>query len=81
MLGPTNRSDKWEDVIFQFGNRAFLCGEASRIIGYGSTQGEAEQIVRRFTETYSTIPCHIGGSFQLIRQDRNETKCSYVTTQ
>ncbi len=38
-------TDIWEDVIFQFGERRFLCGEKSRIIGYGETAEDADAAI------------------------------------
>ncbi|MFZ4778942.1 MAG: hypothetical protein ACOYM3_26550, partial [Terrimicrobiaceae bacterium] len=68
-------TDVWEDVIFQFGERRFLCGEKSRIIGYGETAEDAEMIVNDFTAAYGATPPKTGGRFQLIRKDRFDFKC------
>lgn len=78
LQGPTGRTDRWEDVIFQFGERAFLCGDQTRIVGYAVTQAETDRIVKQFTETYGLVPDHPGGSFQLIRHERFEIKCENV---
>ncbi len=72
-------TDVWEDVIFQFGERRFLCGEKFRIIGYAETAEDAERIVNEFTAAYGTTPKKTGGRFQLIRKDRFEFKCEDVT--
>jgi len=72
-------TDVWEDVIFQFGERRFLCGEKFRIIGYGETAEDAEKIVNDFTAAYGTTPPKTGGRFQLIRKDRFDFKCEDVT--
>ena len=72
-------TDVWEDVIFQFGERRFLCGEKSRIIGYGETSEDAEKIVNDFTVAYGNTPPKTGGRFQLIRKDRFDFKCEDVT--
>ena len=72
-------TDVWEDVIFQFGERRFLCGEKFRIIGYGETAEDAEKIVNDFTAAYGTTPPQTGGRFQLIRKDRNDFRCENVT--
>jgi len=72
-------TDVWEDVIFQFGERRFLCGEKFRIIGYGETAEDAEKIVNDFTAAYGTTPPKTGGRFQLIRKDRYDFKCEDVT--
>ena len=71
-------TDVWEDVIFQFGERRFLCGEKSRIIGYGETAEDAEKIVNDFTAAYGATPPKTGGRFQLIRKDRFDFKCEDV---
>ena len=78
MQGPTGRTDRWEDVIFQFGEREFLCGDPTRIVGYAPTKERADQMVRAFTETYGGVLDHPGGSFQLIRNDWSEIKCEKV---
>ena len=72
-------TDVWEDVIFQFGERRFLCGEKFRIIGYGETAEDAEKTVNDFTAAYGTTPPKTGGRFQLIRKDRSDFKCENVT--
>lgn len=71
--------DHWEDVIFQFGERRFLCGEKSRIVGYGATAEDAEKIVTDFTAAYATTQEKTGGQFQLIRKEQNNFKCESVT--
>jgi len=79
VLGGATMSDKWDDIIFQFGGRSFLYGSPSRIIGYASTPEEAERIVRDFTETYGTAKNPAGGSFQLIRKEQyGEITCESV---
>ena len=69
----------WEDVIFRFGERRFLCGEKFRIIGYGESAEDAEKIVNDFTAAYGTTPPKTGGRFQLIRKERFDFKCEDVT--
>lgn len=76
--GPNSRTDRWEDVIFQFGERTFLCGDPTRIVGYAPTQAETDRIVKQFTESYGLVQDHPGGSFQLIRHERFEIKCENV---
>ena len=79
VLGTTKKNDKWDDVLFQFGERSFLYGSVSQIIGYASTPVEAERIVRDFTAAYGNIKTPGGGSFQLIRKEQyNEIKCENV---
>jgi len=69
-LGNVQALDKWSDVLFKFGERAFLHGDASRIVGYAGSPEEAERLVREFTAAYGTMKPAAGGSFQLIRKDR-----------
>jgi len=76
--GPSPQSDRWADVMFQFGEREFLCGDPTRIVGYAATRDAADRTVRDFAERYGRIPKHQGGSFQLIRQERFEIKCENV---
>lgn len=78
-LVPGTGNDHWEDVIFQFGERQFLCGDKSRVVGYGSTAEDAEKIVNDFTSGYGTTPQKTGGRFQLIRKEQNDFKCENVT--
>lgn len=78
-LIPKPRSDFWDDVIFQFAPKKFLCGEKSRIVGYGGTAEEAENIVREFTLAYGTKPPQTGGQFHLIRKEHNDFRCESVT--
>jgi hypothetical protein len=35
-LLPNNNSHEWEDLIFKFGNRAFLCADKRRVVGYAA---------------------------------------------
>jgi len=72
-------TDIWEDVIFQFGEHRFLCGEKSRIIAYGETAEDAEKLASEFTAAYGTTPPKKGGRFQLIQRDRYDFKCEDVT--
>jgi len=41
-------TDVWEDVIFQFGERRFLCGEKFRIIGYRYDPGATRFAPREY---------------------------------
>ena len=78
-LGNAKALDKWSDVLLQFGERAFLHGDASRVTGYAESPAEAERIVRDFTAAYGTRKPPIGGSFQLIRKERyDEITCENV---
>ena len=78
-LEHSNKLDKWDDVLLQFGDRAFLYGEDTRICGYASTPVAAERIVRHFTESYGNKVPQAGGSFQLIRKTRHsEITCENV---
>ncbi len=78
LLKRNRKGVRWEDVIFQFGQRAFLCGDQRRIVGYASSHGEAEKIVRDFTSSYGEDFCNSGGSFQLIRKNRYGIECENV---
>ncbi len=69
-LGNAKSLDKWRDVLFKVGDRAFLHCDASMIIAYAGSPGEAERIVREFTAAYGTMKPPAGGSFQLIRKER-----------
>lgn len=69
---------RWEDVVFQFGERAFVCGDSRRIIGYATSYEEAEKIVREFNSSYRHVSSTTGGSFQLIRKNRYGIECENV---
>lgn len=69
-LGNAKALDKWSHVLFKFGERAFLHGDASRIVGYAGSPDEAERLVREFTASYGTMKPPTGGSFQLIRKEQ-----------
>ena len=57
-LDESGGKDRDCDVIFQFGEKAFLCGDKSgdRIISYASTGDEAEGMVRDFEKRYAIPP-------------------------
>jgi hypothetical protein len=78
-LHPTDNSHKWEDLIFKFGHRAFLCADKRRVVGYAGTHGEAERVVKEFTKTYASDPVPAGGVFHLIEQRPNDIGCQTVT--
>ena len=79
MQGRTGSRQKWSDVLFQLGERAFLYGAHSRIHGYASSPAEAERIVQDFTKSYGIEKPPVGGSFQLIRKERyDEITCENV---
>jgi len=63
--------DEWCDVIFKFGERAFLYGDKAnpRIVAYASTEDEAERMVRDFEKRYGVPKPPEAGTFQLIRLD------------
>ena len=57
---------EWEDLIFQFGPRTFLCGDQRRIVAYAATHSEAEGLVIDFTKRFGT-PEPSSGMFHLIK--------------
>ena len=69
---------RWEDVVFQFGERAFVCGDSRRIIGYAASYEEDEKIVRDFNASYRKDSASTGGRFQLIRKNRYGIECENV---
>ena len=78
LLKRNRKGVRWEDVIFQFGQRAFLCGDQRRNVGYASSHQEAEKIVRDFTLSYGQDFHKSGGSFQIIRKNRYGIECENV---
>jgi len=78
ILKRKNMEIRWEDVIFQFGERTFLCGDSRRIVGYASSHEKAEKTIRDFTLSYGEHFRNSGGSFQLIRKNRYGIGCENV---
>lgn len=73
-LDESGGNDRDCDVIFQFGEKAFLCGDRvnDRIISYASSEHEAESIVRDFDKIYALPPSPEVASFELIRLDGSD---------
>jgi len=78
-LSTKDMVDQWDDLTFQFGPRAFLYADMNRIVGFASTPSEAERLVTQFRKKYTKPPKPSGGSFNLIKQDRNDVSCSTVS--
>jgi len=74
LLQESKCEDEWADVIFQFGERAFLYGDRAipRIVSYASTEDEAERMVRDFERLYARPKSPEAGTFQLIRLDDSD---------
>lgn len=72
----SERQREWFDVIFRYGERAFIYGDSSierkRIVSYASTEAEAERMAREFWEKYAVPLKQNEGSFHII----NATKYS-----
>lgn len=62
-------ADRWCELLFQFGPRAFLHTNDRRIVGYASTPGEAERLVTEFSTKFG-VEKEFAGSFQLINTSR-----------
>lgn len=77
-LKRRNMEARWRDVIFQFGERAFLCGDSKRIVGYAASYAAAEKLVRDFDASYGQDSGAAGGSFQLIRKSHYRIECENV---
>ena len=73
-LDESTGEDEDCDVIFQFGEKAFLCGVKAndRIISYASTGDEVERIVRDFYKSYAIPNAPEVASFELIRLDGSD---------
>jgi hypothetical protein len=61
---------RWEDLIFRFGEREFLCAEESRIVGYAETALQAEKITEDFSARFGITEQGGKGQFRLIRRDK-----------
>jgi len=74
LLQDSRGEDEWADVIFKFGERAFLYGDRAipRIVSYASTEAEAELLVRDFEKRYARPKSPEAGTFQLIRLDDSD---------
>jgi hypothetical protein len=78
-LLPNDHPNGWEDLIFQFGRRAFLCADKNRVVGYAGTHVEAARLVKEFTKIYASTPVPAGGVFYLIEQRPTDIRCHTVT--
>lgn len=74
-----NDKPGWEDLIFKYGNRAFLCADKNRVVGYAGTHVDAERLVKEFAKAYASTPVPTGGVFYLIEQCPNDINCHTVT--
>jgi hypothetical protein len=72
---------KWDDLTFQFGPRAFLYADESRIIGFAASPIEAERLVTQFGQKYRKPmpPASDGGIFHLIQQDGDTIRTKDVS--
>lgn len=61
---------EWDHLTFRFGPRSFLYTDGLMVVGYAGTPAEAAALVKKFDETYRKPPEPTGGSFHLIRADR-----------
>lgn len=61
---------RWDDLIFRYGRRAFLCADESRLFSYAASpsqaQSQADEFSRRFGIVSESSCAARGGSFQLI---------------
>jgi SpoVK/Ycf46/Vps4 family AAA+-type ATPase len=65
-----SKETMWDDLIFQLGPRSFVFADRDRLHGYAGTAAEAEAIARKFAEQYALPPDPEGGSYSMIRVDR-----------
>ena len=57
----------WENAIFRFGEREFICADKAKVVGYAPTPETAERLAANFSAAYSKPLPETGGCFQLIR--------------
>ena len=69
-IDPDEKSQKWDDLTFQFGPRSFLYADMNRIVAFASSHMEAERLVTWFSKAYSKPSAPSGGSFYLITSGR-----------
>ena len=70
LVYPNESMKRWEDLIFQFGEKEFLCAEESRIVGYADTAAKAEKITEEFSVRFGVPEEVSSGRFRLIRKDK-----------
>lgn len=61
----------WDDLTFQLAPKSLLYASDICLEGFASTAAEAEAIVREFASCYARPPEPEGGSYSLIRVDKD----------
>jgi hypothetical protein len=69
---------EWDDLTFQFGPRAFLYADVSRVVAFANTPTEAQNLVQQFKAKYEKPPEPCGGSFYLIKLNDSTISCQDV---
>jgi len=64
--------DNLENVIFKFGSRSFISGDAQTVRGYSSTYDGVKSLVHDFIMEYAQPKKPEGGSFFLIKTEGND---------
>lgn len=70
-LLETNDKLLWDDLTFQIAPRSLLYASESCLEGFAESATEAEAIVREFAGSYARPPEPEGGSYSLIRVDKD----------
>jgi len=70
-LLETNDKLLWDDLTFQLAPKSLLYVSENSLEGFASSAVEAEAIVREFAKNYSRPPEPEGGSYSLIRVDKD----------
>lgn len=70
----------WDDLTFQLAPRSLLYVSESSLEGFASSAAEAESIVREFAKNYARPPEPEGGSYSLIRVDKDIGRVSVPLT-
>ncbi len=78
-LHSNKDAKEWEDLIFRFGQKEFLCVNEQRVVGYASAWLEAENLVREFIKQYAKPKANSGGSFFLIKQGQHDISTETVS--
>jgi hypothetical protein len=72
-------SSPWDEVIFQFGEGAFLHVDSTMVTGYAETYEEAERLILDFVGSYGQKKPAGAGSFQLLRLENfDQIQCENV---
>lgn len=62
---------RWDDLTFQFAPKSLLYVEETSLEAFAASAMEAEAVARQFSKSYARPPEPEGGSYSLIRVDKD----------